>query len=57
MANNRTVMDTYLTEKIAAHVAAILEAYEVEDAELAVIVDDIIEAIEQEMIWAAKPEG
>lgn len=54
MANNRTVMSTYLTEKITTHVAAVLEAYDVEHAWW--VAEDIIEAIENEMIWAAKAE-
>jgi len=52
MANNRTVMSTYLTEKITAHVAAILDSYLENPDDVECAVDDIIEAIEQELIWA-----
>ncbi len=56
MANNRTVMNTYLTEKIAAHISEILDTYIDNPDELECAVDDIIEAVENEMIWAKAPK-
>ena len=51
------MIDAYLHDKITAHVAHILDAYmnNPDDVELAT--EDIMEAIEKEMIWAAKPEA
>lgn len=57
MANNRTAMDVYLTYKLTAHISAILEAYELGQGDAREAAEEIIEAVEQEMTWAAKPEA
>jgi hypothetical protein len=50
-------LDDYLREKLTVHVAAVLEPYLANLNELWLATDDIIEVIEQEITWAAKPEG
>ena len=44
--------DEYLTDKIAAHIHEILDRYVDNPDDIDFVVPDIIEAIQQEMIWA-----
>ena len=48
-------MDPYLAEKVAAHIAAILDPYIHNPDDLNLAVEEILDAIEQETVWATKP--
>ena len=49
------MIDPYLADKIAAHVAAILDEYISNPDDVCLAASEIMDAIEQELAWAGVP--
>ena len=48
-------LDPYLAEKIAAHVAVILDQYISNPDDVGFATSEVMDAIEQEIVWAVAP--